>query len=328
MSSILNITNQLLAYSDPSGNTDNPQYKDYDWTRRLSALAIENPAHNTVIIQPGQQFSIVNSVVNTGLAAISSVLSITKVKTSTYALEITSGPGSFKTARPVSDITSATVQVNNGAVAAFNFPGADLTNVQVGDIMRVAGLNTFAVAPYSFDAVNSGIWTVLAVDNLTKTVQANRGIGQPCQGVSEVIAGPIGADEVIFYAQDGVVADNTIAIYGTFGPASIGSYNIVDATPTIVYFTSTEPLPELTSVPYTADTIVVYVNAKNFIYIESNQMVAVKLNGETGIKNTIDPIAAGRPDLIGFMSKVGLVYSLILVNLSVSPATVRYFVAE
>jgi hypothetical protein len=327
MTSILNITNQLLAYSDPSGNTDNPQYKDYDWTRRLSALAIENPAHNTVTIAPGQQYSIVNSLVATGLTGLS-VLSISQAKTSTYALTVTSGPGSFKTSHAATGISSATVQMNNNAIAVFTFPGSDLSAVQVGDVMRIAGTGTFATGPFSFNAINSGIWIVLAVDNTAKTVQVNRGQGNPCNGVSETVVGPIPAGQVQFYAQDGVQAGNTIAIYGTLSAASIGSYNIVDSTPSTVYFTSTAPIPTETGLTYVLDTIMIYTGAKTFIYLESNQMVAVKLNGETSNRNTIDPIAAGKPDLIGFMSKVGLVYSLVIVNLSVSPATIRYFVAE
>lgn len=327
MSSILNITNQLLAYSDPSGNTDNPQYKDYDWTRRLSALAIENPSHNTVTISPGQQFAVVNTSISLGLSG-STIISIEKVKTSTYAINIDSGPGNFKTSRNVTGILTSSVQVNNDSIASFSFPSSDLSNVQVGDIMRIAGVSTYAISPYSFDAINSGTWTVLAVDNMTKTVQANRGQGQPCQGISEIIAGPINPGEVLFYAQDGVQTGNTLAVYGTLSFASNGSYNIVDATPTTVYFTSTAPIPEQSGISYVPESFIIYANAKNFIYIESNQMVAIKLNGETSNRNTIDPVQAGRPDLIGFMSKVGLVYSLVIVNLSVSPATIRYFVAE
>lgn len=328
MTSILNITNQLLAYSDSTGNTDNPQYKDYDWTRRLSGLSIENPAHNSVTLAPGQQYSIVNSVVLSGMVAGSTTLSVSVVKPSTYALAIIAGPGAFKTGRSVSGITNATVQMNNNSIAEFQFPGSDLNAVQIGDIMRIAGPKTFAAGPYAFSDVNSGLWTVLSVDNTTKTVQANRGQGKPCEGFSQTVVGPIPSDQVLFYAQDGVQAGQTVAINGTLSQASWGSYSVVDATPTTLYFTSTAPLPSQLNLIYDLDSITVYSSAKNFIYIESNQSVAIRINGETGNRNTIDPVQAGRPDLIGFMSKMGLVYSLTIVNLSVSPAVIKYFVAE
>lgn len=328
MTSILNITNQILAYSDSTGNTDNPQYKDYDWTRRLSGLSIENPASNSITLAPGQIYSLVNTTVSTGMVGGSTVVSLSMVKPSTYALTVISGPGAFRTGRVVTGITSASVQMNNNSVAEFQFPGSDLSTVQVGDIMRIAGPKTFATGPYSFSDANSGLWTVLAVDNTSKVVQVNRGQGKACEGFSQVVAGPIPAGQVLFYAQDGVQAGQTLAINGTLSSASFGSYSVVDATPSTIYFTSTAPLPSQSNLTYSTDSIIVYSNAKSFIYIESNQTVAIRINGETGNTNTIDPVQAGRPDLIGFMSKMGLVYSLTIVNLSVSSAVIRYFVAE
>lgn len=327
MKTILNINNHLLAYSDNVGNTDNPQQRNYDWHRKIPGVAAEKTASDTVAIQPGQSSIVLNSVVPTNLVA-GDQLSLEFVGGSTYKLCIDAGTGQFNTARAVTGLsgTDVAITVNNNAVATFSFdPAVNLSSVQVGDLMRIPGLSTYDTPPFKFNDINSGLWRVLSVG--ANSVQVARQKVDCFDGVTETVIN-ITDDDVKFYAQDGVVAGDNLLIDGSFSPVSHSSFKVVDATADCIYFTSTLPLPEETSVSYIDDTISIYKKAKFLVYLETDQKITLKINGDASNLLKIKPISAGNPDLVGFFQYTGLCYKLEVVNDSVNIATVRYFTAE
>ncbi len=327
MASILNITTQILSYSDNLGNTDNPAQRNFDWGRRLVGLLVEDPTNKVIRIAPGATMTVFNSATQTNIIA-NDVLSLEYEGDSVYSLSIDSGTGSFRTARTVTGIVGspAQVQIFNNALGKFTFDaGADLTAVLPGDIMRVASLNTFASAPFGFNDLNAGIWYVLAVG--TNSVDVYRGPDKFCDGVNESVVEVLAGD-IQFYSPTGVQTGDTVSISGTFSPVSFGQYDVVDATPDTLYFTSTKPLPSQTTVTYLTNTISVFGEAKKFLYLEVDQPVAVRLNGDLTDNNTIDPIVAGDPKQVGFLHRTGLVYKIEIVNKSVVPVNINYFIAE
>jgi len=326
MKTIINIYNHLLAYSDNVGNTDNPQQRNYDWARRLSSVKASKTASDTLELQPGETRTLLNEAISLGIG-IGDQLSLSFVKGSTYKLSIDTGTGAFKTGRAVTGLDGTTVGVvtNNNAVATFAFDGAvDLSSVQVGDCMRIAGVSTFATTPYAFEDINSGIWKVLSV--VGQVVQVSRGT-ECFAGIAET-SDPLASTDVQFYAPDGVAEGDNILIDDPFSAASHGSYRVVDATADCVYFTSTAPIPEESGVIADADTISVYKKARFLIYVESDQKTILRINGDTSDTIQIKPIAAGDPSLVGLFQYTGLCYQLEIVNNSVNQSTVRYFTAE
>lgn len=327
MSSILNITTQILSYSDNIGNTDNPAQRNYDWGRRLVGLVVEDPTGKTVRVAPGATMTIFNSIATTGLIA-SDVLSLEHEGDSIYSLKINSGSGSFRTARVVTGIVGlgAQVQVFNNSLARFTFDaGADLSTVVIGDIMRVASLNTYDSSPFGFNDINSGLWYVLAVN--ANSVDVYRGPDKFCDGVNETIPSVL-ANDVKFYSAAGVQEGDTVSITGTFSSVSYGQYSVVDATADTLYFTSTKPLPSQDMVSYVDGTISIFGEIKNYLYLETDQLVAVRLNSDVTDNNVVEPIVAGDPRQIGFLHKTGLVYKIEIVNKSVVPVNINYFIAE
>ncbi len=327
MTSILNITTQILSYSDNVGNTDNPAQRNYDWGRRLMGLVVEDPTHKTVKVAPGATLAVFNSVAQTNIIA-GDTLDLEFIGDSVYALKIDSGTGSFRTSRAVTGIVpgAATVQVFNNAMARFSFDaGAVLTGVVPGDIMRIASLNTFDSGPFGFNDLNAGIWIVLAVNG--NSVDVYRGPDLFCEGVNESVPAVLAGD-VSFYSAAGVQAGDTLSIAGSFSPVSFGQYDVIDATPTTLYFTSTKPLPDQLGITFIANSISVFGEAKNYLYLEADQPVAVRLNADLTDNNMVEPIVAGDPKQVGFLHKTGLVYKIEIVNKSVVPVNVHYFIAE
>jgi len=325
MKTILNIYNHLLAYSDSVGNTDNPQQRNFDWSRKMSSVLAKKTASDIVQLQPGESKTIMDETVSTGISA-GDTLSIASLGSSTYKLSIDSGSGEFNTGRAVTGLagTDVTVAINNNSLAKFTFDGAvDISTVQVGDIMRVAGVSTFGTAPYAFADINSGIWKVLAVgpDN----VQVVR---TDCFAGANEVATSVAATDVIFYAQDGVAEGHSLLIDGTFSSASQSSYTVVDATSDCVFFTSTSPIPEESAVSYVAGSISIYKKARFLVYLETDQKTILRINGDTGDSLKVSPITVGKDNLVGIFEYTGLCYQLEIVNNSINSSSVMYFTAE
>lgn len=327
MSSILNVTTQILSYSDNVGNTDNPAQRNFDWGRKLVGLVVEEPTQKVVKVAPGATLAVFNSSVTTGIVA-GDQLSIEFQGESVYSLKIVSGTGFFRTKRTVTGIVgnAAQVQISNNALAKFTFDaGADLTQVIPGDTMRIASLNTYNDGPFGFNDLNGGNWIVLAVNG--NVVDAYRGPDQFCDGTPESIPSVL-ANDVSFFSADGVQVDDTLSIAGSFSPVSFGQYNIIDVTSDVLYFTSTKPLPDQENITYVSNTISVFGEAKKYLYLECDQPIVLRLNSDSSDNNMVEPIVANDPKLVGFFHKTGLVYRIEIVNKSMVPANVHYFTVE
>ena len=163
MKNIANIITQILTYSDTVGTTDNPQLRNFDWNRRLSAIPIDNPDHKEIRIPPGESVTLFDGLRSHSLDDTSTV-DISNVDGAMYLLSVTAGqPALFRTPRSITPLTDVTVTINNDSVATFEFVGATLTGVVAGDTMRVAGDSTFDDFTFDFNALNSGLWKVIGV---------------------------------------------------------------------------------------------------------------------------------------------------------------------
>lgn len=330
MSNIANIITQILTYSDTVGTTDNPQLRNFDWSRRLSSISIKNPYSRELLIPAGQSSVIFDGLRSNSLDA-TSVLSIENIEDSLYKLSLDSGTSpNWRTPRPLSGITGCVVTVNNNAVATFDFAGATLTGIQSGDFLRISGEATFEQGPYSFNYMNGGLWKVLSA-TATK-IQAVRPAGEPFSAIAETVAS-VAAGQVKVYSADGVQVDDKMEISGAFSQASRKIYTVKDVTSDSIYFTSTSPLPEEAAVAYpdpivNGHSVVVYSSAKTLVYLEADQDISVKFNADATDNVRVSPIVAGSADLVGYLHKFGPTYKVEVKNRSVNTVRVLYFVAE
>lgn len=321
---IINITTQLLAYSDPT-LTDNPQLKTIDWTRRLFQVSISNPMSDSKTLYPGESFEIFDGTRST-LLNTSSDMSINLLSNSTnrYRLKVTSGPSGFRTARSVSGINNVSVQVNNNAIAEFTFTGASLASVQAGDIMRVSGQLLFDIGPFAFNPLNAGLWKVIAASNTV--VQAVRLTGEDFSAVNETVTNASG--QVLFYSSSGVQKGDKVSINDSFSTVSRRVYEILDVTPDSFDFVSGISLPEETGINYSADSLVFYSGAKKLVYLEVDQEAIVRFNDDSSDNNKITPVSAGNQSLVGFLHKFGDSYKITIINKSINSMNVKFFTCE
>lgn len=321
---ILNVITQIIAYGDASV-TDNPHQRSFDHTRRLQSLSIKNPRSDSVTVPSNSSYTVFDGIVSTGLLSGTTELSLSLVssETSLYVLESTTA-SSFKTERSVSGIVECVVFINNNVLGEFTFTGADLSSVQVGDLMRIKGQLTHESGPYSFNPLNSGLWRVVSTSG--SKVLATRLTGETFSGVNETVTDA--STDVIFYADDKVQKGHKIEITQGFSTVSQKIYEISDVTPTKIYLVSASPLPNESSITYTSGAIVIYRSSKKIVYLECDQDAIVRFNSDTSDSNKLNPITPGNKDLPAFIHKYGDVYSCTIVNKSVNPMNIKFFMGE
>lgn len=322
---ILNLINQILCYSD-GVVTDNPHQRAFDHRLRFEAIPAKNPSSDAKTLAPGESFSIFENEISTSLSGASTVaIDFVGQDKSVYRLSVSAGPSGFRTARSVTGVNTCNVTINNQAVAIFDFVGATLSAVQVGDIMRIKGDGTYDTGPHAFNPINSGFWKVIGVSG-TK-VYAIREIGKAFEAVQESIAASVAAD-VQFFADDGVRPGMKFQIRDTFSPVSQRTYEVQSSTPDTIDFVSTAAIPEEDNLTYVPGSIVVYTGVKRIIYVEADQECSVKFNGSTDESSRITPIKQNDRFLRGFMTKVGEAYSCTITNKSVVSCRIKFFTAE
>jgi len=321
---VINITTQLLAYSDPT-LTDNPQLKSIDWTRRLFQIAVSNPMSDAKTLYPGESFQIFDGTRSTSLDG-SSVLSVELLSNTSnrYRLKVTSGNSGFRTARLVFSINNVTVQINNNAIASFDFTAANISNVQVGDIMRISGQLMYDSGPFVFNPLNAGIWKVIGVNGTV--VQAVRPTGESFSAANESVTGA--SSQVSFYSSSGVQVGDKVSVNDTLSTVSRRVYEILDVTADSFDFVSGISIPEESNLTYSPGSLVFYSGAKKLVYIEDDQDAVVRFNDDSSDNNKVTPISAGNQNLIGYLHKFGDSYKVTVINKSINTMNVKFFTCE
>jgi len=249
------------------------------------------------------------------------------VSSSTYRIRWTgtgAAPG-FRVDRNVA-VTggNAIVTLNaNQTVTVTHSAGAVFGAVVAGDSVRIPGVVTNETAG-PFDSLNQGNWAVLSAT--ATTLVLSRASGTVFTGRTETVA-ITNNSQFISYSSAGVQVGDTIDIAGGFSVPTRQGFVVSQVTSSMVEFVSTVPLAQETVIPGVA-AFVVYSSSNRYLYIETNQACAIKLNGAIDETNRVDPIIAGDQSKVGFFEKWGPTYSLSVKNRSTNIATITVFTAE
>jgi hypothetical protein len=330
--SILSITNRLLAYDDASGSTNNPTQRAFDWSRQTQGIPCDNPASEPFRIPPLQQVQIFD-----GTRTIASdnttqySLAVLNVAPNRYRLSFT-GVGTdpaFRTDRAVDFLSGSnpkTITVTpqlNQSIAVTASAGSVFSGVVPGDVVYIPGLSTGDPAGI-FDPLNEGVWSVLDATTTKLTLARNPGTVYASKAETVTIV-----DNYSFqvFSSAGVQLDDTLSLVSGFSVALLQNYEIVSVTSDAIEFISGTTLPNIASIVPGSNSIVIFSNAKSFVYLETNQRLDVSLNGNSSTFS-VEPLLAGDPSKAGVFQLNGTVYTLIVTNKSTQPATVRVISTE
>ncbi len=317
-------TGRILMFDDTPSNR-NPLRRHADWQQNVQALPVLGPqGPRDYTLAPGEELTLFNGTRSlTANGSTEYDLALSVLDSSRYRLTWTgtgSAPG-FRTARVVAvgggNLIIA-VQTNDTILVTSSL-GAVFGAVMVGDDVLFPGVATGD--PAVFDPLNEGLWTVLAA--AAGQLQLARKPGTAFSATSETVA-LTDDDQVLVFSAAGTQVDDLVDLVAGFSASALRAYPVAAVTAKWIEFTSTLPLAEETVVPGVSG-LKVYSDAKRFVYLETNQEVAVKLNGNTGETDRVEPLPDGSN---GWFEKVGTTYSLAVKNRSTATATVTLISAE
>jgi len=316
----------FLIHSD-GAETNDPQLRDIDYARKLLNIQTGNPLTRRFTIPP-QSIVKVMQTARTLTQDLTTGYTVTLKAGSTYRYAHSAGtsPG-LRTQRTIAydaltefDVTKVGDVVRymwNGTGADPNFA---LNGVVVGDVFHIeAGGN--------FNPLNEGSFTVVTVvDDYVEVLNAN--------GVPEnaIAAGPniSSAIPIDYFSAAGVqVADQVKITDSAFNIENRGIFTVTAVTSTYFEISNGNPgIPEGPVVLANTGGIVFYPEIFMWTYIEADQKVSVRLNGDTSDNVEMEPVIAGDQQQVAVFLHRGGVFQLELANNGINSADVKIVLAE
>lgn len=313
MDSILNLTQKIVAYSDKTVSS-NPRLRNVDWTRDMSGLAIANPKTDRFDIQAGDTKLIFDGTRTTTIGVNTAfTISLSPLDPSRYRFTYISGINPTLRADRAIDLTgiATTFSVNANATANITTASPGFAGVVLGDTVFVPGVTTGDSAG-PFSPSNEGFWTVIAVLT-TSNIQVARLAGVDFSASAETQT-PTAASQLQVFSASGVQAGDAVDISAGF---SFQDTFVVDlVTPKFFEIITSKAVPSEIGATPGASGMVFYTETKTFLYIEVDQQAVVRLNGNTGNQDRLEPRESGNAAMPGVLLKMGPVWSLSLVNRS------------
>lgn len=327
MDGTLKLLNNTLAFADV-GADSNPMRRFFDW-RANRSYAVKNPTGIPHAVDPGASlnlFSGVRSLSTDGTTALR--LDLSPLASTRYRFTWTGGTDPvLRQARAlILSGRNVVVVVNSNLSVTFTTQAGDFGVVQVGDVIFIPDTTTGdAAAP--FNPLNTGYWSVLAVDGAGAWVQLARPTGAGFLAYPETVAVTANA-QVLAYGAAGVQVGDSVNLSAGFTAPVQGAYQIVAVTSKWFEVVATQPLPSAISATPGAAGFQVYTSAKRYVRFEADQSCCIRLNGDTGNSNQLTPWAPADPDQTASYEKVGPCWSATVVNLSSQSLNILFLSAE
>jgi hypothetical protein len=325
MNAILNVTTKIVAFADQSASS-NPRLKVADWLRTIDGVAVSGLKSEVFSVPPVSSqlvFDGTRSTTIDGTTAFS--LSLSPLDPSRYRIAATAGtaPG-FRTARNLTlSGSSVTFAVNANATVTVTTTGT-FAAVAVGDEVFIPHTTTGDAANV-LSSINAGRWAVLGKASNTQ-IALQRLPGESFQGIAETVALTTN-NQFVAFSNAGTQVGDHVDIVSGFALAARKTFEIIEVTDSFIEFVSTIPLAAETGIT-PGGGLSIYTNNKSFVYVESDQEVAVRVNGDTANYQRVVPADPSNPDSPGQYMRRGPTWSLNVVNLTTSTANVVVFHCE
>lgn len=316
----MNLLLHINMYQDENP-TNNPLMNNVRWERSAQGISISEPTSKSLVLAAGQSLSLFD-----GIQTISADnttkwdITLKSGTSNTYKISYASGTlPVFRTLRSVTyDATTEVTITKNAKLLIFESTAGtifDLINdgVIVGDEVRIGD---------GFNVTNQGKFSILALTATSFTIENESG-----EAEGPIVLGADFADDIRIYSANGVQVGSKIDIIDGFSSVSFGAYEITDVADDFIEFFSNDSLPSELDVSNNPDAFLIYQDAKQFIYIESDQKLDIKINGST-VTNQLNILSAGTARKPGMFMNSGSLKSVEIVNKSQQSANIFYTSAE
>lgn len=226
--------------------------------------------------------------------------------------DITTRILAWNTANPGNTVTLTSgngAQIPNAATSmqlaggTATVVGLNMAAVQIGDSVRIGT---------QFNTLNQGKFKIIAKSANSFTVENFTAVNE-----GPITLGATFADQIRIYSAAGVQEGDTLVIKSGFSSVTYGSYQVTDVTDNYVEFYSTASLPQESGI-ISAD-LAVYSQAKNLVYLESDQKATVTINGVQ--MASMEPFVINNSTKPGIFMLKATVWSFTVTNNSLDTAS-------
>lgn len=316
----LNILVHLNAYQDENA-TNNPSRNNFKWNRDVQGIDVSEPSSQSMTLAAGQVATLFSGTVATSADATTTWdISLKSGTSQTYRISKNSGTSpAFRIDRATgADATTQITVTKNATLLTLSSTGGTPLSlitglVAVGDEVRLGSL---------FSALNQGKFKVLARTATSLTIENAAGASE-----GPVTLGAGFAAQLSVFSAAGVLVGDKVDIVAGFSSVSFGTYEVTDVSPDYVEIFSLSALPSETSISNSPTAIMIYRNSKNFVYIESDKSLEIKVNG-SATPNSLEPLQVGTSRMPGMFMSSSSMKSIEITNKSSDVATIFYVTAE
>lgn len=320
----LKMLTSIVAFRDPIPDTANPRLRHVDWMRSFSVQDAGNPRSDSYTIAPGETRSIFDgtrTLTVNGDTVFS--LSLVPGETINYRILHTSGtaPG-FRTARSFNVVgNTVSLTVNPDQTMTITTNTGNFTGIQAGDTLWIPGVDDGVTSP--FQLANQGFWLVMTISASQLIVRRTGDFN----GITQAGVSITASNHMRAFSAAGVQQGDKIELLSGWAAANLGTYVVIAATSSYIDIQSTaKPLAFENTVIPTSSGQTVYSSGKRMVYVESDQEVILRLNGDVGSLYKVGPWVAGEDP--GQFLTTGAVWSLTVVNAGQQMANVSVISVE
>lgn len=311
----LNLLVFLNAYSDTTPSND-PSLNNFKWSRSLNSLPIENTLSYPLSLAPGETRTLFNgsrTLAQDGTTEYS--IALKPLNTSIYVLSAVSGTlPAFRSARTTgADATTQITVTINGPVATFTSTSGTALNLagcQVGDSVFVGNL---------FNIANQGLAKIISLTTTSFSIQNLLAVAE-----GPITLGSGFAAQIQIFGATGVQAGDNLVISGGFSPVTQGTYQITAVYANSLEFCSLGILPM--EGPITTQAIAIYSQAKQFVYLESDQSCSMIINNVAA--GNVSPFVISNSTQPGIFMRTDTIYSMSVTNNSTNTANLYLAAVE
>lgn len=325
MDATLKLSNSTLAFGDPN-TSNNPRRRFVDWSTDV-CVSVTDPKSVPHTLMPGESLPLFSGTRTTTIANDTEwTLTLSPLDPSRYRFTTSAGTlPTLRTDRGMNLATQAvTVSVNANQTATVAATVGSFSFAVPGDTLFIPGMTTGDTTG-PFNTINEGVWTVLSVSSNGATMQIDRPGTFAAFGETVTVTNN---SQFLIFSAAGVQVGDGVGISSGFNAPVLGNFKVLAVTPSWFEVSSTLSLPiSAVAVPGAAG-IMFYSSAKRYIEVYVDQEAVLRLNGDTTNGNGISPWQAGDQSQMGHLSKSGLVYSAVIINMSLQPMNVQFISAE
>jgi hypothetical protein len=306
----LKMLTSIVAFRDAIPDIANPRLRYVDWMRSLSIQDAANPRSDAYSLASGETRNLFNgqrSLTVAGNTVFS--LSLVPNETINYRIRHTSGTAPGFRSIPAFSVVGFSVNwtVNADQTVTAVASGGSFVGISAGDTLWIPGSEEGVTSPFLL--ANQGFWLVMSVSALQLILRRTGDFN----GITQAGVSITASDQIRAFSSTGVQIGDKIELLSGWASANLGTYVIVNVTSHYIDIQSTaKPLAAEASVSPNGVGQTIYTSGKRVVYLESDQEIVVRANGDAGSLYKVAPWIAGEDP--GQFLLTGAIWSLTVVN--------------